>query len=333
MKSFFRAVALAACLSLLTACGSYGLWKYPKEQILEQDNAIQLVTVALPPDADEVMLDTMEMLAAKAKELSDGHLIIKYAKDKDVLELYQQGSVDAALLWDTDIAKLNGRLTGLTAPFLFQDEEKLFTVLSNPNGIAGSAAQKQLKGTVLAIYYGGTMGIATRSNQYLAEVGLEGISSLGADKSLLNNSIFEALGTKKIQFLLPEEMKELMEGQELRGMEVPLSGNFPAEAKYLEVTRHRIRTLWLMCSQDAQLSSQHLSLLQEAVAYTIQSQNDSRNAAEESFLEQLEGSGVSVVRQDYSKALFTQAVKLYRDEYEENGISREVWTAIRSIVE
>ena len=101
-------------LILLAGCAPAGLWRYPRPASVEEpESQPELLTVVLPQEADQILQDAMELLVAKAKDISGGQLLVQVTLAEDPLALYREGAAEAVVLTDTrhnnEIAALAGR--------------------------------------------------------------------------------------------------------------------------------------------------------------------------------------------------------------------------------
>lgn len=327
-KTAAKAFCILLCLALLGGCVPAGLWKYPRPAVPEAAKGeAELLTVVLPQDADQTLQDAMELLTAKAKDVSQGALILNVVFQEDTLALYKDGDADAVLLSDTMAAQLAPELSCTQLPFLYPSREALLTALGDTDGpVRDGALGRSLEGEVLAVYYGGTVGLASRSNLYLDDVGLEGIGVLGVLEGMPGAEMFTRLGARELDQSPALDQVKRFDAKELRAMEVPMGSQFlPSDIKYFYSTGHRVRTFWLLLRDGAELSSGGREHLRQAVSYTIRSQNQARVSQEEVWLAGLMETGIEV-REQNPKAVFTAAQKYAKSAYQEElGIPQKLW--------
>ncbi len=306
-------------LILLAGCAPAGLWRYPRPASVEEpESQPELLTVVLPQEADQILQDAMELLVAKAKDISGGQLLVQVTLAEDPLALYREGAAEAVVLTMDQAAQLEPQLEWLRLPFLFPSWENLLIALSDPEGpVMDGSLDQTMKGEVLGIYYGGSWGLGARSTLYLEEVGLEGMGTLGVAEELPGQEMLRELGAANLVSGSLEEQIQQFDKKELRALEIPLCGeSLPQELKCFYPTRHRIDTHWLILQEDTQLSGKGKEYLRQAVSYTIASQNQARTAAEEEWLTFLETLGVEI-RSPEADTVFDAGMKYIRDLYKE----------------
>lgn len=319
---------LVVILVLLTACGKSDLWKYPRpvSQEKKERTEAETVTIILPQEADQSLLDAMELLIAKAKDVSEGQLLVEIKQEADPLSLYDNNEEIAALLYDDDVSRLAPILEVVRLPFLYPSFESILTVLSHPNGpLEEEPMVQDLKGEVLAIYYGGSVGLGSRTNLYLDQLGLEGVGALGILENQPGSELFTYLGVEELEQDVLDRQFSSFDAHNLRAIEIPIGyRRLPVELRYFYPTHHRIRTFWLLLGENTSLSKEGRQYLRQAVAYTIHNQNQARLALEEEWLTHLAGGGIEVSREN-TQVINNLAFRYLRGEYQKLGFSQKLW--------
>ena len=327
-KGIFHLMVFALCL-MAVGCAPAGLWKYPRAEVPEESpGPPELLEITLPSHGDQTLRDAMDLLTAKAKDISGGRLLLEISFAEDPLELYQSGEREAVMLSDVMVSQLEPALDCLELPFLYPSREDFLTALGDGEGpVKNGRFSQSLLGEVLAVYYGGTAGILSRNNLYLDEVGLESVGTLGfwEGESPEGQALMRHLGVQNLDLGSSQEQQERFSGKQLRAMEFFLdSETIPQEAKYFYYTRHRTRTFWLLLREDASLSEEGREYLRQATAYTIQSQNQARAALEESRADGLSQMGIEVLRIGMPD-VFEDAGKYAAENYRAMGFVPELW--------
>ena len=329
-----RLLALCLALSLvIPGCAGLSIGDYPRvEPSAAPQLEEQVLVLALPAGADDILLNMTYLLGAKLSELSQGALSLELRQVEEG-EILGTSIWDLALYTNEDLINADPDLAFLAAPFLFPSRESFLTILSNAQSPVrdNPLLEQQLGGQVIGVYYGGAMGFFCRSRFY------EEIGFSSADLGLLESSapgaqVYQALdGLKASTVVLAsqEDLMDLAQGQEIKLMEAPRGAQLPEGGwdtfKYYEDTCHRYLGYWLVLGEQVDPALD--GIIRQAVAYTLASQEQERVAAEEEAMAAYPGGALGNNQGDYH-TLYQGANTLYRRKEEGSCVTPEIWEAL-----
>lgn len=276
MKRIFSAAL--ACLLILSGCAGASGRKTTYVVAGGLTNPAQRgpVTLAIPADADEILVRAAELFCQKAGELSKGGLVVSVEKSNSAEDDFKAGKVQAALLNGEKAAGLYSWFQILNEPFRYKSYEH-FSMTCNAEAVLWELS-KTSGSTVLAGYYTGSnvfLGYNSIASTQILEilsdnkddghVHIAAISGSGAARPL------EQLGLSVVQIQDFSERAAMLTEREAI-IEITfgelLSGGLSEQG--LTVTRayHSIIPLWLAVSNEfyAQLPPLEKAALLEAAA-------------------------------------------------------------------
>lgn len=353
---FKKLLALLLALSLLGGCAQADLRRYPREE-QENDPAgleEETLRIAMPVDAPQLMWDTLDLLRAKIKELSDGRLKVTVRKAKYPIESYREGQADLYFFTTEEMIQMDDRLSFMTMPFLFPDADTMLTFLNDESGVVrnSTATQTRLRGEILGVYYGGTRAFLNRG-RYYDEVGFYNNTAILPGH--LGENAFIAAGAETLVVGEQEEIFNYLAqstvkfGEYIPGTEVP--PETLAQLRNVERTQHQFDGWWLVLSagKSANLSTQSRAVFKEAFAYTVQWEKQLMEADQTSQLDQLqqqiqqlqasessssdtsERSSKITPASTYDNAKAAM-LDYYKDNWQELGIPQDIWEALQNLI-
>ena len=332
-----RALALAAALLLtLAGCSGLDLGKYPRVEAsggpsVEPDTLVLL----LPPDADDPLMNMTYLLGAKLSELSGGALTLETLTAEEGASL-QPDEWDLAFYTNEDLVAADEEMEFLMAPFLFPTRESFLTILGGESGPVRSDPDLPgvLGGKIIALYYGGAMGFYCRGRFY-DEIGFSGANIGLLESSASGAAFYETLSELAAKSVTTSDEKGLLTlvgSEKIKYMEARRGRALPDYAldsfKYYEDTNHRYLGYWLVLSQNT--DPQLTPMIQEAVAYTLESQEQDRLAAETLVLDALPASYRD--NKDGYPTLCQAARSLYRKSDTRVCVTQEIWDRLSPLL-
>ena len=331
MKTLRRVLSAAAALALLLCgCSSIDLARYPRVSDPPPEFPAQNLTLYLPADADEFLLDAMHQLADRVETLSGGSVSLTISDGS--------GAEDAELrvLTTANLIAADKRMQFLSFPYLFANRETFLAVCGSEDGPVRTdrGLQKSLGGEILGVLYGGSLGYICRSRLY-PEIGLT-----GGELGLLPDGwygreahlSFSETAARDVSFGNSGRLQELMEEGKIKYAEYRRDAGsgeeLPSNAKYYEDTSHRFLAFWLVLRENT-VDAQVWDLLSQSVSYIVGEQDSRRVIAEQDALDSLSGS-VQIHTGDF-EPLFFSARSYYRSDPEAAGIPAEIWAQLDSL--
>ncbi len=326
------ALLLAGCMAL-SGCGTVPLHlrEYPRQARQQSLPPRQTLTLVLPQDAPDSLVNMTYLLEAKLSELSGGQLSLEVRREENRLAM-DSGSWDLAVFTNDDLIALDEDMMFLVAPFLFPDRESFLTILSQEDGpvLGSDGLREALGGSIVGLYYGGAVGLLCRSRLYDSlgfsyfNLGILDIASYGS-------AFYTTLPEMESRGVILSDQAGLldqMNAEPLRYLEYPRNLELPEayreEARYYEDTQHRFLGLWLALADGA--GPQVERIVREAAAYTLDGQLADQLAEEDRVL------GTLPPRHRDNEAGYPEirsaARSLYRDDDLRTCVPDWVWKRI-----
>ena len=330
--------ALVLCLALLGGCGP-GFSQYPRASSSAPAAVeAQTLTIDIPRDADAQTQEALAQFAAAVLELSGGAVTIETVPNSDPLSALAHGATHMALADNQMLIEAEPALSFLDWPFLFAGPEDYLTAVGAENGpIRGSRSlETALGGRVIGLWYGGGTVLLGRGAFY-EEICFSN-SSLGVLSGRQGSSFFtgigEDLGAEAVHAGDSDRLLSLLEDRTVKYIEYPLEElppeELPESVHYLENTGHRINGMWLILGTGA-VDGETARILEAAAAAVPQPALESRRAAREALLTQVEEAGIRVDTGDYSE-LYRAARDYFQEHYRELGCPQRTWEYLEPLL-
>ena len=354
-----KLLALLTVLSLLLGgCVQADLRNYPRQEQEEDPAGLEeeTIRIALPVDAPQIMWDTLDLLRAKIKALSDDRLKVTVRKAKYPIESYREGQADLYFFTTQEMVQMDDRLAFVQMPFLFSDADVMLTFLNDKSGVVRSsrATQTRLRGEILGVYYGGARVMLNRG-RYYDEVGFYNTAAVLPDH--LGEDAFIAAGAETLVIGTQEEIFSALASTTVKLGEyipgVPVPEETLSRIKSVERTEHQFDGWWLVLSagKSASLSTQSRAIFEEALAYTVQWEKQLLEQQQTGELDQLEqqileiqGEGQSSTEESESgrqtktaqESSYENAKQMmldyYEDHWQELGIPQDIWESVEELL-
>jgi len=338
MRKKAAALTAAVLAFLLCACTlPLNTSDYPN---IPQNSKIQIdkqysVKMALPSDAGEDIELMSIRFASKVKELSDGMITAEAYSSYSPFVDYIEGDTDLTLLTNNEIVKMIPSLGFINMPFLFDSREEFLSFVNNDEGYVktDSKITDLFNGQLLEVYYLGSVGLTSRARFY-PQILFEG-SSVGVLSDLGQEQAFYGLSATRTILGDAAQLSLYQAGSFTRLNEYRYSTpatNEKGSTNFLCLTGHRMEGLWLILSNERGLPEEAVSIIKEAVAYTVEETKKLAFEREDAALEAIQSEGGIELDHGPYDIIFDTATDMYIGKYKEFGIPEKAFNDLLAIL-
>jgi hypothetical protein len=236
------------------------------------------VSVFVERDLDEIQKQTLDFFADKVASLSEGKLLLRITQAQDPISMLDLGG-DMAVLSTAALSKGDANFRIFESPFMFPDYKHLTLILNNEDFLktVNETTGSLLQANVIAALYCGNSALLTIRDLSLDVLeqyeGLK-ISINDYDYGELTGYCFEKMGAAVTKADQDDRLNGFIDGKyhtieydtlQLTNIKMPTK----REAINICETFHAPRIVWIMLSNECELSEYEAAILSESFSYLI----------------------------------------------------------------
>jgi tripartite ATP-independent transporter DctP family solute receptor len=318
-KTLYLILLVAACISLLAACGSDSTATTSEKEPVNIE--IGYVTTANEKDPYHVAADYFKQLV---EEKTDGRVTVtlfpngQLGQEREMIEGIQLGTVDGGVITNAYLSGFQPKLQLFDLPFLFKNAEEAHMIADGEVGQAllKSLEDKDMKG--LAFAEGGFRNMMNSKRAIRTLADANGIK-FRAMENPLYLEMFKALGAEPVPLAWGEVYTANQLGT-VDGLECPIpvydQSKLYEVTKYVSLTRHTYSPLVLAISMNKwnEIPSDLQPLVEEAAQEAAQKQRKNNAENLTALIKELEDRGIKVNELE-NPAEFKEAVTHIYEEF------------------
>lgn len=303
------------------------------------DSSVRKLKIGHGLDQSHPVHKAMEYLAEKAKEKSNGKLLIsvypsqQLGTERECLELLQIGSLAMTKVSSSVLEGFAPIYKVFSLPFIFRDDEHKFKIFEGEIGkeLLLSPQKYWLRG--LCFYDAGSRSFYTKDKPIYSPADLEGLK-IRTQESPTSVKLVNALGGSATPIswgeLYTALQQGVVDGAENNPPSFYLSKHYEV-CKYYSLNEHTSVPDVLLISTIIwdDLSEQEKEWLQEAANESYEYEKILWKQSEEEALKAVQAAGVEVIYPD--KKPFEEKVQPLIDEYKSEPAVYDLITKIKSV--
>lgn len=221
-------------------------------------------------------------------------------QEREMFEGMQLGTTDMAVMTNAYASSFVSASGVFDLPFIFKDKATAAKILDGALGQAVLGEYKAKGVTALAWGEGGFRHLVTMNNAVRKPADFKGLK-IRCMETETYLATYAALGTNAVPMAWAETITGLQQGT-IDGLDIPISviysNGFPDIAHYINLTGHFYSPLIICVSNGVfdKLSAEEQEILRTAAKEAGQKCRDNNTAVESVMLDEMEKSGMNILR-------------------------------------